>query len=94
MLANNTIPENESVRRRQRIQAMLEEMPPEDVVFVERFVQFMNQNQGVGLLQEDLPRYHYPTVALPADAFSQLIGILPPVEGDALEETEALYDSA
>ncbi len=36
--------------------------------------------------------YLYPTVPVPASVFARLSGIMPPVEGDALADTEALYD--
>lgn len=42
--------------------------------------------------QEERPPYLYPTVLLPPSALDGLIGIMPPVGGDALADTEALYD--
>jgi hypothetical protein len=41
---------------------------------------------------EERPPYVYPTVPLPTSVVDGLIGIVPPVGGDALADTEALYD--
>ena len=41
--------------------------------------------------QEDLA-FIYPTIPLPASTFSGLVGTMPPVGGDALADTEALFD--
>lgn len=38
------------------------------------------------------PPYLYPTMPAPFSVFDGLIGIMPPVDGDALADTEALYD--
>jgi hypothetical protein len=38
--------------------------------------------------------YCYPTVPLPASALDSLVDIMPPVGGDALSDTEALYNKA
>jgi hypothetical protein len=37
--------------------------------------------------------YRYPTVPVPASALDNLIGLLPGVEGDALADTEGVYDN-
>jgi hypothetical protein len=44
--------------------------------------------------QFEQPVYRYPTVPVPASAIDGLIGIMPGIEGDALAETEALYEEA
>ncbi|HOU15725.1 MAG TPA: type II toxin-antitoxin system Phd/YefM family antitoxin [Anaerolineae bacterium] len=38
------------------------------------------------------PPYLYPTVSVPFSMLEGLIGIMPAVGGDALADTEALYD--
>jgi hypothetical protein len=35
---------------------------------------------------------HHLTVEMPADSLLGLMGLLPPIGGDALTDTEALYD--
>jgi len=42
-------------------------------------------------LLDDLP-YLYPTVPLPPSSLDGLVGIMPRVGGDALADTESLYD--
>jgi hypothetical protein len=86
----------ESITQR-HILDLLNDLPPESLVVVERFVQFLRQQaqQGqpvVTVSGEPAPPYRYPTVPLPASALDGLIGIMPDVEGDALADTEALYD--
>jgi hypothetical protein len=81
-----------------RIAALLEDLPPESLTLVERFVQFLHdqarRGQPVGSVSvgEERPPYVYPTVPLPTSVVDGLIGIVPPVGGDALADTEALYD--
>lgn len=80
-----------------RIVSLLGELPPESLTIVERFVQFLREQdrrgQPVASVSEPEDRpYLYPTVPLPASALDGLVGIMPPVEGDALADTEALYD--
>jgi len=81
-----------------RILTLLEDLPPESLTLVERFVQFLQEQarQGqpvvIAFEQEEHPPYRYPTVPVPASALDGLVGIMPPVGGDALADTEALYD--
>jgi len=83
---------------RSRIVALLEDLPPESLTLVERFVQFLRDQARRGQpvesvpVREKRPPYMYPTVPLSASVLDGLIGIMPPVEGDALADTEALYD--
>ena len=83
---------------RNRIIALLEDLPPESLALVERFIQFLRdqarRGQPVGSVpvRDKRPPYVYPTVPLSASVLDGLIGIMPPVEGDALADTEALYD--
>ena len=56
----------------------------------------MSENASVQMgsvsVREEQPSYVYPTVPLPTSVVDGLIGIVPPVGGDALADTEALYD--
>ena len=40
----------------------------------------------------DVAPYRYPTVPVPASSLGKFIDLMPPVGGDALADTEALYD--
>lgn len=83
-----------------RILTLLDGLPPESLAVVERFVQFLHEQARHGQPvvaiseQEETPVYHYPTVPLPASILDGLVGVMPPVGGDALADTEALYDEA
>ncbi len=82
----------------ERILALLDELPSESLVTVEHFVQFLReqarQGQPVAVASEKKDRhpYRYPTVPVPASSLDNLVGIMSPVGGDALADTEALYD--
>jgi len=80
-----------------RILAVLEKLPPESLVVVEQFVRFVQEQAQKGQVVETVvqPRgapYLYPTVPVPAATLLALSGIMPPVDGDALADTEALYE--
>lgn len=80
-----------------RIHQLLDELPAASLTVVERFVAFVHNQaqQGEPVVvasDRDSAPYRYPTVSLPASALSKLIGLMPPVGGDALADTEALYD--
>ena len=83
---------------RNRILSLLNDLSPENLTVVERFVQFLREqvqrDQPIMVVseKEERPPYLYPTVPLSASVLDGLIGIMPPVEGDALADTEALYD--
>jgi hypothetical protein len=83
---------------RNRILSLLNDLSPESLIVVERFVQFLREqarrDRPVVAVSEkkERPPYLYPTVPLSASVLDGLIGIMPPVEGDALADTEALYD--
>ena len=44
------------------------------------------------LKQQRQAAMHHRTVEMPADSLMGLMGLLPPIGGDALADTEALYD--
>ena len=81
-----------------RIRTLLDELPPESLTAVELFVQFLREQarrgQPVVIASECKDRYpkHYPTVPVPASSLDGLVGIMSSVGGDALADTEALYD--
>jgi len=83
---------------RDRIVSLLGDLPAESLNVVEQFVRFLRQQAQRRQLvvttsaeEERLP-YAYPTIPLPASVLDGLIGIMPPAGGDALADTEALYD--
>jgi excisionase family DNA binding protein len=67
-----------------RIALQLVQLPAEDVAAVAQLV--------ARLRQQRQPAQHRLTVEMPADSLMGLIGLLPPIGGDALADTEALYD--
>ncbi|RMF30853.1 MAG: hypothetical protein D6759_11125 [Chloroflexi bacterium] len=84
----------------ERLLSMLDELPPASQAVVERFVEFLHEQARRGRPVvvtpegEEKPPYLYPTVPVPASSLDGLIGVMPPVGGDALADTEALYDEA
>ncbi|MBC8503222.1 MAG: hypothetical protein H8D34_00040 [Chloroflexi bacterium] len=78
--------------------SLLADLPPESVRLVEQFVLFLreqaHQNQKTVTITKGKQRipYLYPTVAVPAKSLDGLIGIMPPLGGNALEDAEALYN--
>jgi len=90
---------NTSTRGTQsRIVSLLNELPPESLILVERFVEFLRdqaqRGQPVGVsVREKRTGYTYPTVTVPASSLDRWLNLVPEgYEGDALADTEALYD--
>jgi len=83
---------------KQRIYKLLDDLPPTSLSVVEQFVEFVHQQaqrrQPVVITSdEEAPSYRYPTVESPASSLSAWLNLLPEgCEGDALADTEALYD--
>lgn len=75
---------------------LLADLSPESLRFVEQFVLFLReQGQSPAPLtaQEKRAPYLYPTVAAPASTIDAWVNLLPEgYEGDALADSEALYD--
>lgn len=82
-----------------RILSSLDDLPPESLAMVERFVHSLREQA----LRDDLragasgsqepPPYTSPTVALPASSLDDWLDLIPEgYEGDALTDTEALCD--
>lgn len=74
------------------------DLPPESLRLVEQFVMFLReqarQGKKVPPITEEKKQipYLYPTVPVPVKSIDGLIGIMPPLGGNALEDTEALYN--
>ncbi len=84
---------------RQTILDLLDELPPESLTMVETFIRFIRdqaQREKPGIVAPDsagLPRFRYPTVPVPACSLDKWMDLVPQgYEGDALADTEALYD--
>ncbi len=80
-----------------RILALLGDLPSESLTVVEQFVRFLREQARTArpvviTPTEEPPPFRYPTVPLPPSVLDGLVGIMPPVGGDALADTEALYD--
>jgi hypothetical protein len=76
---------------------LLDELPPESLATVEAFIRFVHtqahQGQPVETTAEPPPRFRYPTVPVPASSLDAWMNLLPTgYDGDALADTEALYD--
>jgi hypothetical protein len=86
---------------RDHILSLLNDLPLESLNVVNQFVQFLHERAGQGQPvvsksdDEDKLPYLYPSVGVPAASLDGLIGLLSEgYEGDALADTEALYDEA
>jgi hypothetical protein len=82
-----------------RILPLLEKLPPESLAVVEQFVRFLQEQAQKGQVVETVKPtgapYLYPTVPVPASSLAQWVNLLPEgYDGDALADTEALYDEA
>jgi len=82
-----------------RILPLLEQLPPESLTVVEQFVRFVQEQAQKGQVIESVSKpkerapYLYPTVPVPAASLAQWVNLLPEgYDGDALADTEALYD--
>lgn len=78
--------------------SLLADLPPESLRLVEQFALFLReqsrQGQKVTAMADDQPKrpYLYPTRSVPTETLDGLIGMMPSLGGDALEDSEALYD--
>ena len=75
----------------------MDELPPESLTVVEQFVEFLRhkaQQPSVAVVSEEAaPTYLYHTIENPASSLSAWLNLLPEgYEGDALADSEALYD--
>jgi len=78
--------------------SLLDDLPPESLTVVERFVEFLGEQARRGqpvvtLLEQEKPPYLYPTIGVPASSLDRWLNLVPEgYEGNALADTEALYD--
>jgi hypothetical protein len=87
---------------RDHILSLLGDLPLESLNVVNQFVQFLHERarQGQPVVsksddEDKSPYFYYPSVGVPAKSLDGLIGLLSEgYEGDALADTEALYDEA
>lgn len=80
---------------RDHILSLLNDLPPESLNLVDQFVQSLHERVMSKSDDENRPPYLYPSVGVPATSLDGLIGLLSEgYEGDALADTEALYDEA
>ena len=84
---------------KQKINKLLDDLPEASLTVVEQFVEFVHDQaqhgQSVVIAADHKPRpYHYPTVPVLPSVFDGLAGLMPPVGGDALADTEAIYDES
>lgn len=82
---------------KQKITAWLDELPLQSLTAVEQFVEFLRQKarqqQTLVVAEKAVPPYLYPTVTAPASSLEAWTKLLDEgYEGDALADTEALYD--
>ena len=84
---------------RQTILDLLDELPPERLTVVETLVRLVRdqaQRGKPGIVAPDsagLPCFRYPTVPVPACSLDKWMDLVPQgYKGDALADTEALYD--
>jgi hypothetical protein len=98
--AMNSVSPSLSVEQtRQRIDELLNSLPPENLLIVQRFIEFVReqarQGQPIGVTKarEAEPAYLHPTVENPASSLGNWLDVIPGgCGGDALADTEALYD--
>lgn len=79
--------------------SLLDDLPPESLTVVERFVEFLREQARRGqpvvtlLEQKKKPPYLYPTIGVPASSLDRWLNLVPEgYEGNALADTETLYD--
>jgi hypothetical protein len=78
--------------------SLLADLPPESLRVLEEFARFLHEQARLGQRievaqgKDQQQPYLYPTVSLPASSLDELIGIMPPAGGDALEDSESLYN--
>jgi hypothetical protein len=89
--------EAETKARKEALDAVLDELPPESLEMVRQFAEFLRrqaqQRQPVVTVAEPGAPYLYPSVATPVAVMQALSGVLVEgYDGDAVADTEALYD--
>jgi hypothetical protein len=78
---------------RDHIESLLDDLPAETLPVVEQFVRFLQEQARHGQPITVAQHSHFPTVALSPQSLENWLNLLPEgYEGDALEDSEALYD--
>lgn len=83
---------------KKKIDELLDTLPHDNLVMVQRFVEFLREQVREGQpvvisVNDEKPPYLYPTVENPASSLSAWLDLIPDgCGGDALADTEALYD--
>ena len=78
--------------------SLLADLPPASLKVLEQFARFLHEQAYLNrAVQPDhevkMPPYLYPTVVRPASSLDNWLNLVPEgYEGDALVDTEALYD--
>jgi len=67
-------------------------MPLESLLALREFAAFLRYRRETRSSVGPGEIAGYPTIEMPADSLLHLMDILPPIGGDALADTEALYD--
>lgn len=76
---------------RKRILRLLNDLPPDRLALAERFVQFLHEQAQAVVDRERLPVY--PTIVAPPSSLSKWASLIREgYVGDALADTESLYD--
>jgi hypothetical protein len=96
-----TRPQTSVQETQRRIRSLLHDLPAESLAVVEQFVAFLRQQleqgRAVSVSEEKVvvehPPYRYPTLSVPPSSLDAWMNLIPEgYEGDALADTEALYD--
>lgn len=84
---------------RKRILLLLDNLPPDSLALAERFIQFLQEQARQGrpeaavVGQEE--QTTYPTITAPPSSLDKWVGLIREgYAGDALADTESLYDEA
>ena len=75
------------------IAGQMKDLPLEGLLTLREFTAFLRQRSLAEHPAASAPlSLHHRTVEMPAESLMGLMGLLPPIGGDALADTEALYD--
>ena len=100
-MSTNHEPESVPDAVQSRILTLLDDLPPESLVLVEQFTRFLYEQVQRGepvRISNDQTKhasFRYPTVPVPPSSLDSWLNLsLEGYDGDALEDSEALYDEA
>ena len=81
---------------KRHITELLDDLPSESLSMVEQFVRFLcEQKRREQSIAGERSSFAHPEVSLPASSLDAWTGLLPEgYQGNALTDTEALYDKA